>query len=104
MGLRIFTTYEEVSATLSRLHRLIGEAEEAIEIVTENHNSALYIQGSERAERVRYFPGDLDATIEEIQESVNALKLLSSGAREYRRQQREIEGAKKVSEENSVDE
>ena len=53
MGLRIFTTYEEYSATLSRLHRLIGEVEEAIEIVKENHNSArVYMQGGERAERV----------------------------------------------------
>ena len=108
MGLRIFTTYEEYSATLSRLHRLIGEVEEAIEIVKENHNSArVYMQGGERAERVRWFPGCLDSQIAEIQESVDALKILSRDAREIRRQHRAVGEAMRVIEENkgkSVDE
>tara|TARA_Y100000004_G_scaffold34578_1_gene36973 strand:- start:6251 stop:6547 length:297 start_codon:yes stop_codon:yes gene_type:complete len=98
MGLRIFTTYEEYSATLSRLHRLIGEVEDTIDVVKENHNSArVYMQGGERNERVRWFPGCLDAQIAEIQESVNALKILSRDAKYNREQQRKAE-------ENSVDE
>lgn len=105
MGLRIFTTYEEVSDTLNRLHRLIGDAEEAIEIVSDNYNSArVYIQGTERAERVRWFPGCLDSKIAEIQESVNALKILSRDAKYNRDRLRKIAEAKKVIEENSVDE
>lgn len=93
MGLRIFTTYEEYSATLNRLHRLIGEVEDTIDVVKENHNSArIYRQGAERNDRVRWFPGDLEAHVAEIQESVNVLKDLARIAKDNRRQQRrEIE-------------
>ena len=86
MGLRIFTTYEEYSATLSRLHRLIDEVEETIDVVKENHYSAnknkiSKLEGDEEGYRIRWFPGDLDSQIHEIQESVNALKILSRDAR-----------------------
>ena len=76
MGLRIFTTYEGYSETLNRLHRLIGEVEEAMGVVKENQ------------EGTRYFPGDLDASIEEIQESVNVLKNMARIAKDNRRMAR----------------
>ena len=79
MGAKIFTNNTDYSAMLSRLFKLIGEVEEAIDIVRENHNPIDEVDGSvAESSNVSWYPGDLDYQIHQIGVTLKGIELAAA--------------------------
>lgn len=95
MGAKIFTNNSDYSAMLSRLFRLIGEVEDAIDIVKENHNPIDEVDGSvAESSQVCWYPGDLDYQIHQISmtlKGIEAAAALEWGKRKQLRREKEAD-------------